>query len=431
VGRHHVALLALFVALGGTAAAATYISGTRIKPRSIPENRLAPKAAAAFKASEPAVYCAAARAKPRTYSGVPCRSRSEVVGSPSSASIAIVIGTDGNPYVTFGGHPTQIARCNDPICASGGETISDVNGTYFSVVESLAIASTGFPIVSEWYAGDGPANAYLAVFACNNINCADNSVSGGPVDTALGVGKYSSLAIGANGNPIISYYDETNGNLKVARCNDPVCVGSDETANTVDSASADVGWFTSLAIGTDGNPVIAYYDATNADLKVARCNDPACAGGNETISVVDSAALVGKFASLAIGADGNPVIAYYDETSHDLKVARCNDKACSGGNETRTPVDTSGDVGTHASLAIGLDAKPVVAYYDATNGNLKLARCNDLACAGQNESLATLDSGGDVGLYASIAIGLDGVPVVAYMDSTNGVVKVGRPSILL
>ncbi len=93
-------------------------------------------------------------------------------------------------------------------------------------------------------------------------------------------------------------------------------------------------------------------------------------------------------------------------------------------------MDTSGDVGTHASLAIGLDAKPVVAYYDATNGNLKLARCNDLACAGQNESLATLDSGGDVGLYASIAIGLDGVPVVAYMDSTNGVVKVGRPSIL-
>ena len=162
VGRHHVALLALFVALGGTAAAATYISGTRIKPRSIPENRLAPKAAAAFKASEPAVYCAAARAKPRTYSGVPCRSRSKVVGSPSSASIAIVIGTDGNPYVTFGGHPTQIARCNDLACAGQNE--------------SLATLDSG---------GD--------------------------------VGLYASIAIGLDGVPVVAYMDSTNGVVKVGR----------------------------------------------------------------------------------------------------------------------------------------------------------------------------------------------------------------------
>jgi hypothetical protein len=68
------------------------------------------------------------------------------------------------------------------------------------------------------------------------------------------------------------------------------------------------------------------------------------------------------------------VIAYYDGTNADLKVARCNDKGCAGGNETRTPVDASGDVGTYASVAVGLDGKPVVAYYDATNGDLKLAR---------------------------------------------------------
>ncbi len=40
LGRHHVALLALFIALGGTAVAATFINGTQIRPRSLPENRL-------------------------------------------------------------------------------------------------------------------------------------------------------------------------------------------------------------------------------------------------------------------------------------------------------------------------------------------------------------------------------------------------------
>ena len=48
VSRHHVALLALFVALGGSAVAATFINGKTIKPRSVPENRLTNQAVAAL-----------------------------------------------------------------------------------------------------------------------------------------------------------------------------------------------------------------------------------------------------------------------------------------------------------------------------------------------------------------------------------------------
>ncbi|HLM93620.1 MAG TPA: hypothetical protein VK273_07405, partial [Gaiellaceae bacterium] len=88
---------------------------------------------------------------------------------------------------------------------------------------------------------------------------------------------------------------------------------------------------------------------------------------------------------------------------------------------------TSGEPGTWASVAIGLDGKPVVAYYDATNADLKLVRCNDAACAGGNEKIATLDSPGDVGQYAALQIGVDSVPVVAYLDVTNSKLKVARP----
>lgn len=41
-----------------------------------------------------------------------------------------------------------------------------------------------------------------------------------------------------------------------------------------------------------------------------------------TITTVDSANIVGEYTSITIGADGNPIISYYDITAEDLKVAK-------------------------------------------------------------------------------------------------------------
>ena len=87
---------------------------------------------------------------------------------------------------------------------------------------------------------------------------------------------YTSIAIGADKHPVISYYDTINHDLKVAHCNSASCRSA--TITTLDSAG-DVGQFSSIAIGRDGLPVISYYDATNADLKVAHCIDTVCTDG--------------------------------------------------------------------------------------------------------------------------------------------------------
>ena len=84
------------------------------------------------------------------------------------------------------------------------------------------------------------------------------------VDSAGSVGQYNSLAFGPDGQPAISYYNGSTGDLKYARFN-----ATTWDLTTPDS-TGNVGQYTSLVFGPDGQPAISYYDVTNGDLKFAR-----------------------------------------------------------------------------------------------------------------------------------------------------------------
>ena len=88
-----------------------------------------------------------------------------------------------------------------------------------------------------------------------------------------------------------------------------------------------MGSWTSLALTTAGNPVISYFDSTNGGLKLAMCADASCS--SSTTRIVDSAGKVGAYTSLALTTAGNPVISFYDQTNGDLKLAVCADATCS------------------------------------------------------------------------------------------------------
>jgi len=241
------------------------------------------------------------------------------------------------------------------------------------------------------------------------------------IDSGGDVGYYTSITIGTDGLPVISYYDFTNGDLKVTKCGNTAC-SSGNTLTAVDSGG-DVGWYTSITIGTDGLPLISYYDVTNQDLKVAKCGNTACSSGN-TLTAVDSGGDVGQSTSITIGTDGLPVISYYDGTNGDLKVAKCGNASCSSGNNLAT-VNSIGNVGFDTSITIGTDGLPVISYLDGTNGDLKVAKCGNAACSLGN-TITTIDSGGAVGYYTSITIGTDGLPVISYFYYTYGDLKMAK-----
>ena len=135
------------------------------------------------------------------------------------------------------------------------------------------------------------------------------------LETTGNVGMYSSVAVGADGNPIISHYDATNDDLELYVCSNPTCTtGTNQTLET----TGNVGWYPSVAIGADGNPIISHHDTTNDDLELYVCDNPACTTG--TNQELETAGDVGRFSSVAIGADGNPIISHHDDTNDDLEL---------------------------------------------------------------------------------------------------------------
>ncbi len=60
--------------------------------------------------------------------------------------------------------------------------------------------------------------------------------------------------------------------MKVARC---TTGGSAVTATSVDTVG-EVGRFSSITVGADGLPLISYNDFGNAELKVLACGNLAC-----------------------------------------------------------------------------------------------------------------------------------------------------------
>ena len=334
------------------------------------------------------------------------------VGSSSS----IAIGTNGNPIISyrdFAHDSLKVAACNDPTCTtSTNTTIDSPDGIgWVGPHTSIAIGTNGNPIISYYDGGNGD----LKVAACNNPTCTTSTNT--TIDSDGDVGSFSSIAIGTNGNPTISYYDITNGELKVAACNNPTCTGTPASTNTtIDNSTIEIGTYTSITIGINGNPIISYSDGRIGDLKVAACNNPTCTGTLvSTNTTIDSDGSAFTETSIAIGTNGNPIISYGNSSNGELKVAACDNPTCT--TSTNTTIDSDGFVSSFSSIAIGTNGNPIISYYDMINLDLKIAACNNPTCTTSTNT--TIDSLGDVGYYTSIAIGTNGNPIISHLDVTN------------
>lgn len=116
--------------------------------------------------------------------------------------------------------------------------------------------------------------------------------------------------------------------MVIAHCQNSQCTSTTQiTADHIET-HGDFRWLeASVAIGADGLGIVSYYDYTNANLKVTHCADIACTSLTN-VTNVDEFGDVGQFNSLTIGVDGLPLITYRDWDDRAVKAAHCGDVAC-------------------------------------------------------------------------------------------------------
>ena len=268
---------------------------------------------------------------------------------------------------------------------------------------SFAIGSDGLGLISYY----DRSNLALKVAHCSDAACATATLS--TLDVAGNSVTVTALAVGTDGLGLIAYYDAAAKDLKVAHCSDLACTSALITPIDTDG---DVGSRAALVIGSDGLGLIAYHDGTHADLKVAHCEDVACT--HATLATLDSAATVVPSMAVAIGTDGQGLISYSDN-ANTLRTAHCENVSCT--MATLRPLDT----GSGSGIAIGTDGRPLVSY--TSGGQLKVAHCADPLCI--SAAFGTVDSSGTAG-GATLAIGPDGVGLIAYYDSSLGQLRVAH-----
>lgn len=340
-------------------------------------------------------------------------------GADVGRNTSIVIGVDGLPLILYydsTNAQSKLLRCGKPDCSA---TISVATFPGMGPHNAITIGDTGMPVVAFATA------AGLRMYRCVDAGCTTTPTLRG-IDNSTSISNLTA-AISSDGRPIFTY--QRNQSVRVALCGNTSCSGVPSIHDVRVGLTAP---YPSMVIAPDGRPVIAIYDETFDRMVVVKCGNLACDSGNTENPILDltsAANGLGQFTSLAIGADGLPVVAYHKATASllDLMVFKCSDPVCSVGSSSTVTVDSAGDVGKYASLTIGQDGLPAIAYFDATNADIRYVKCSTAACTAYNHK-QTIASNGDLGRFASIATRDDGLPIIAYYDATNAVLKVAACS---
>lgn len=339
----------------------------------------------------------------------------QAVGSDYGKFASLAISGDGLPFVAFyRGSVMSLLKCGNPECNANNDVMDIEVAIPITAQNAITIGADGIPVI-VYQGGNGLKLARCQLLACTGVF----NIS--TIGSISATGSHPSVVIGADGFPIIAVSSNSNV-LRLIKCNNAAC-----TTSSVNTLTGSVqGQIPTLALGVDGLPIIAYSGPNSSGIGVVKCINATCTGAPQLPTFVPDVGFNGtaQRVSLTIGEDGLPVMSYASGSSLAvLTVAKCTRLDCPFFLTNDIEV---GGVGLHSSITIGVDGLPVISYYDTTNGDLKFVRCVDFTCQSANNTYYPVATTGNVGQYTSIGIGGDGRPVIAYYDVTNLQLKVTK-----
>ncbi len=227
-------------------------------------------------------------------------------------------------------------------------------------------------------------------------------------------GQWLSMDIGPSGDLAVTYYDREYGGIGFARGE----IQPDDTVwwhhEKVDGYAGsdgvnpgDRGRFTSMQIDAEGVVWASYQDSVNHSLRVAHRR-----GDTWESELADAGSGItpeaGLWTSLALGPDGQPIVAHYDKANSSLRVARRDAEGTWSAEQVwegepfettdaeGQPVTRPADVGTFARLYLDGDTE-YLAFHDSARQSLEL-----LEGTAGSYSHTTVHSEGRVGQWPSL-----------------------------
>jgi hypothetical protein len=213
-------------------------------------------------------------------------------------------------------------------------------GQRFTTFAAGAIAIGGASMQGCSCSGEGETSVKTGCGPSCNDEC-------GAANTIGIAGAYTSIARAPDGSVWVAGYNDVDKNGSN--------VWGDLVAGKFDSGKGVVSWAT-----VDGLPP-ARTDGT------CPANDPRGWRGGET----DLGANVGLYSSIQVGDSGQPMITYYDATTHSLKFASYDGKTWSSYFIKEGTAD--GDYGRFAKLVI-VDGLPTAVFFGIEKGSKGKAR---------------------------------------------------------
>ncbi len=284
---------------------------------------------------------------------------------------------------------------------------------------SIRIGADGLPLIA--YRDQG--NNELMVAKCTTANCSARTLQS--VADANGTparGEAISLAVRSNGVPVMTWYDGLTDDLSFARCPNADCSG-DDILRALDDSANDTGRESAMAVDAADLVHVAYVNTTDGALQYIHCQQLTCM--NPTAHVIDDDPVnfLGSSIDMVLNFLGDPVIAYTDNGADDLLVAYCSGGTCAGGADTINVLTSTlaAVTGQLPAIAINSQNHPIVAWYDGGSAALRVANCTDTRCnVGQVQALIDDDNSVEAGFYPSIAIRPNGHPIIAYQYRVVG-----------
>lgn len=351
--------------------------------------------------------------------------------SPSSVGLVNEQNSDIYPFIAHRVRPhcdgssdcsdgiMAYTACGNSDCSSGNITQTVQHGGWPSV--EFYDRGKALMLYDKWLS---ETDYRLVLQRCLDKACSTSNLTTFPSDYQ-DIGDHA-LTVGSDNLPFIvsDQYTQNPSMLTIIRCRDLDCTQYRVTNYQTDLI---IDYGLDIAIGSDGFPTISFVErdaaTSNSTLRVLKCLNYACS--NWQVNSVDSGQGVGRYSTLVIQPNGNPLIVYNDMESTwsawKIKLASCGNPFCSADNVITTLLPQNGHNPDITLSAAGL---PIIAYtkVDTSNINsLELINCSTSNCSSWTTDI--VDQGGwgvAKGINPNVSIGQDGSPVIAYMGDYPG-----------